>query len=1180
MPSPPTSRPLKVAFRTLGVVLALGLATWLARDLPRRLVVSALAERLTADVRLERLEVLAADRFVLVGLEVSRIRDLPAVERLVVEELEVEAALGDVRSNRFRRLRLSGVEARLVPAPAVDVPDRPLPRIGELVLEPATVAVATQAGDDPRLIVEATAFDVGGSLRGRARLRSPDLELAPWLAVLAPAATVPAAGRLEALDAALRLGSADRTATVSAARLRLSRGDRVLELTGPRLEAELEGPASFVVAAERADLTLAGETASADAPRLVATVTPPAGEAGPWRFDLRPQLAWLESGTVEGDWHPRERRLGRLDARLEGLDLARLLPGAGLEATADLELHTAGGRLDWSASITPRRLRLDGDRELVAGRGSKLKASGSLPFGPLAALEAPVWDGPITATLALPAARARWDGRRLPPALLPLEARFEGRWQGLEPLRLAGAARLETAGAGRIETAGELQLGTAGARADLTWTWSGARLGRLAALLRDEGPASVPFEIEGDATAAGRLGGDLRRPRLDGELRLDGLEVGRDPWRLRGGEATAAWSWTGDRQPIRLRSLAGRGTLEAPDLRPLPVVLEAAGWSLVDGSRGEVETASLTSPGLGTARLEGRWRVPAGRFEATADLALAGLDLAGWRRALTIPVAGLDGFALGGTAGAELEVALGGDAAWRLEGPVRLAAGGFASEDGSRVMEGLAGSWDVSVRGAPGMPIEAQAEGRAGGFVLLWATFFGDFSSAEAEVELRARTGSASGDTSPPWRLEARVAVPGGPVVQASLEDPAGASAGGLRYALSLEDPDLASTRERYLADLLEDRLGRFELGGRLSVHGRGHLRPGAAGNPAVWNLIGEARIADLRLASGGGQAAVQGLDLELPLDLHRRPTDDDDYSGPRLGGRLAFERLALRGLELPPTESDLRVEADSVGLEKPVALGVLGGTLTLERLTLKHLLRPGRHLETGLELRGLRLERIAEELGLFPLEGTLDGRFPLARLSPERLRVEGGGRIEAFGGAVDVRDISGEDVLTRYPKITLSADFREIDLGRLTRRIDFGEMTGIVEGSLEDCELFRGVPVRFKARLESVERKGVPRTVDVKAVNNLTILGTGQGTGVLDRGIRRFFDRYRYERLGVTLELDHDVLTMRGLERRGDKELFLRGRFPFRIDVVNAQPGRTVSFQAMVRRLKSLDFARAATER
>jgi hypothetical protein len=106
-----------------------------------------------------------------------------------------------------------------------------------------------------------------------------------------------------------------------------------------------------------------------------------------------------------------------------------------------------------------------------------------------------------------------------------------------------------------------------------------------------------------------------------------------------------------------------------------------------------------------------------------------------------------------------------------------------------------------------------------------------------------------------------------------------------------------------------------------------------------------------------------------------------------------------------------------------------------------------------------------------------------------------------------------------------------------------------------------------------------VRRTVDIKAVNNLTILGTGQGaSSVLDRGVQRFLKRFTYAALGVDIHLADDVLRLRGLEHRGNRELFLRGRLPFPIDIVNAQPGGAVSFQAMLRRLRSLDFSQVET--
>jgi hypothetical protein len=160
-----------------------------------------------------------------------------------------------------------------------------------------------------------------------------------------------------------------------------------------------------------------------------------------------------------------------------------------------------------------------------------------------------------------------------------------------------------------------------------------------------------------------------------------------------------------------------------------------------------------------------------------------------------------------------------------------------------------------------------------------------------------------------------------------------------------------------------------------------------------------------------------------------------------------------------------------------------------------------------------------------------------------------------------------------------LSADFEGIDLEKLTGTFDFGDMTGIVRGYVHDVELFRGVPTRFDARLETVATKGLRHKINVKAVNNIAILSTGGNVGILDRGIHKFIDAFTYDRIGVELRLANDVFVMRGLEHRGDKELFVRGRLPFPIDVVNAQPGRTVSFRSMLDRLGATDFAGVTTK-
>jgi hypothetical protein len=191
---------------------------------------------------------------------------------------------------------------------------------------------------------------------------------------------------------------------------------------------------------------------------------------------------------------------------------------------------------------------------------------------------------------------------------------------------------------------------------------------------------------------------------------------------------------------------------------------------------------------------------------------------------------------------------------------------------------------------------------------------------------------------------------------------------------------------------------------------------------------------------------------------------------------------------------------------------------------------------------------------------------------------VDGTGELSIFGGTVTMRGITGSDLLTRYPRLKFSADWREIDLAQVTRTFDFGTMTGIVEGELVDCEIFRDVPIRFRGRLQSVPHEGVKQRISLEAVNNIAIVGTGSGLGFLDRGLRRFIDSYAYRGIGIEMALAQDRFLLRGLEQRGDRELFVKGRFPLRLDVVNVDPGMTVSFRTMIQRLRSLDVTTATT--
>jgi hypothetical protein len=63
-------------------------------------------------------------------------------------------------------------------------------------------------------------------------------------------------------------------------------------------------------------------------------------------------------------------------------------------------------------------------------------------------------------------------------------------------------------------------------------------------------------------------------------------------------------------------------------------------------------------------------------------------------------------------------------------------------------------------------------------------------------------------------------------------------------------------------------------------------------------------------------------------------------------------------------------------------------------------------------------------------------------------------------------------------------------------------------------------------------------------------------------------------------MTLDNDRFVLRGLERRGSQALFLKGKLPFAIEVVNVAPGRAIGFRSMLERVRRLDSAGVTTDR
>jgi hypothetical protein len=422
----------------------------------------------------------------------------------------------------------------------------------------------------------------------------------------------------------------------------------------------------------------------------------------------------------------------------------------------------------------------------------------------------------------------------LPKELLPLELEATGAPAAKDALVVEARLQTGSVGDGRVQGKVLADAGGAAPKLDLRWSWRLDQLERLPRLLGelglfDTGALPEDLRLAGSSRLQGRLRGPAGAPRLDAEARVtDGL-LATGGSKLEDLSLTTRASWAAlldSRRPVVVDELAlqGRATLEP--LAALPFVLKAGGrWRSAAPASGF--PAGLPAPGVDLGGLElTRLDLSAGPAEAELPLSeetaalgqltlapaegdqerwtlhLEGVQLPAWRRTLE-PLIGdpAPGLQFQGQASADLEVRRSGDE-WRGAGGAELTGTGFASDDGARVLEGLASRWTVEGTLAP-EALVVSATGEMDGFLLLWNTFFADFSNLESRVSAAATLPLTSEEGArKPWRAEGQWFLPEGRLLQTTVEGPT-TEESGLRYTANLTLEDLEATFRRHVREPL-----------------------------------------------------------------------------------------------------------------------------------------------------------------------------------------------------------------------------------------------------------------------------------------------------------------------------------------------------------------------------------------
>ncbi|MBP2677079.1 MAG: hypothetical protein H6Q82_144, partial [Deltaproteobacteria bacterium] len=500
------------------------------------------------------------------------------------------------------------------------------------------------------------------------------------------------------------------------------------------------------------------------------------------------------------------------------------------------------------------------------------------------------------------------------------------------------------------------------------------------------------------------------------------------------------------------------------------------------------------------------------------------------------------------------------DVAARLdpaEGGSRLAATavlgriGFASPAGDAMGRNLAGKVDLEAH------LNTRPRGNVAlllkGGEALWGTVYLDFAKDPLDLRFggtqaaperyeelllegglegfgRLRIEGKARRVEEIWRHQGRLALRDaqlGPIFRTFLRDPLAAS-----------HPDLAG----------------------LETEGTAGIELSFSGSGKAADLDGTLRLRLGDLHRGAEPALLSGLDIDLPVSYslgvanpgRPRPSDAARW------GRLRLEKIRLAGQELGPLEMPAVLVPNHLFLGGTVEASLSGATLSFRRIQVDEPISPRFRVKMAARVDGLDLARVAGKSP--PLEGHLEGLLDPVTLDRERMTAAGELTGDLFGGRLDVRGVTVERPFSPGREIGADVYVDRGDLERFSAALGVGRITGRLSGSIKGLRVAYGQPVAFDLKMESVPAKGVSQSVSLKAVNSISLIGTGaalSGMGV--SLMARFFREFPYEKIGFECGLKNDVFTVRGLIHEDGVEYLVKRSFFSGIDVINGNPDNRI---------------------
>jgi len=371
---------------------------------------------------------------------------------------------------------------------------------------------------------------------------------------------------------------------------------------------------------------------------------------------------------------------------------------------------------------------------------------------------------------------------------------------------------------------------------------------------------------------------------------------------------------------------------------------------------------------------------------------------------------------------------------------------------------------------------------------------------------------------------------------------------------LSVGSRDLQRFSVVYFKPFMEETPGAgISMGGSLTAHLE--LARNSLTDASVSFHDLEMTDAEGRIGVGGGFGTVNWSRRET----FRQPS------------RLAWRRLQLGALPVGPARLSLLAKADTIRLLEKAKLPFLGGAIAINRFDWL----ANRHREPELYFEGnlnnVSLEQLSRALDWTPLSGTVSGRIPGVEYRNGTLKLGGELIFKVFDGLVKVGELGLSGLFSDLPRLTAEIEVDNLDMDQITRRFEFGGITGRLSGFVKNLVMENWRPLSFYAWLGTPDDDDSRHRISQKAVKNIASIGGGGATDLVSRSFLSLFETFGYDKLGLGCYLHQGVCQLMGLEPTESKEGYyiIKGGGLPRIDVIgyNAR----IDWNVLMERLKRI---------